>query len=289
MSSQFPDPARVRATQRDNWTIAAPGWVQRRVEMSTTMRAVTERLIAAARIETGQTVLDLACGVGDPSFSIAAIVGPSGSVLGLDLTPAMIEGAETFARDLAVQNVEFRVIPSELALGVAPSGFDAATCRFGLMFMADPTAAMRAMATALKPGGRVAACTWGPPERVPFMTLPNQIIARFGPPAQPDPDGRGPFTIPTPAALAAVLTGAGFIDVNVEVFETTAVSAPSADAYWEMASVEPGSLARVLIELSDTAREAIRVEMIAALTERFPDGPITLGGEVLLGSGRKPI
>jgi len=289
MSAQSLNPERVRATQRGNWTVAAPGWVQRRDEMSATMRVVTERVIAAARIEPGQRVLDLACGVGDPAFSIAAIVGPSGSVLALDLTPAMIEGATTFAQDHDVKNVEFRAIPSEIELGVAPGDFDAATCRFGLMFMADPTAAMRAMATALKPGGRVAACTWGPPERVPFMTLPNQIIARYGPSAAPDPDGRGPFTIPTPEALTAVLTGAGFVNVTVEVFETNAVSAPNAEAYWETASVAPGMLARAVAELADTVRDAIRTETIATLKARFPDGPIALGGEVLLGSGQKPI
>jgi SAM-dependent methyltransferase len=289
MSLQSPDPARARATQRNNWTIAAPGWVERRDEMSSTMRIVTEHILAAARIGAGQRVLDLASGVGDPAFSIAALVGPSGSVLGLDITAAMIEGAAAYAHDHNVTNVEFRVIPSELDLGVAAGEFDAATCRFGLMFMADPTAAMRALTAALKPGGRVAVSTWGPPERVPFMTLPNQIIARYGPPSAPDPDGRSPFTIPTPEALTAVLSGAGLTDVQVEVIEAIAVTAPTPEAYWTSAMAALGFLARALAGLSDAEREAVRVETIAAVRERFPEGPVAMGGEVLIGSGVKPV
>ena len=268
--------------------MAAPGWAQRAEDMSAAMRPVTERLIAAAGIKSGDRVLDLACGVGDPSLSISALVGSTGSVLGLDITPGMVEAARTRARAKSLENISFRVIPSELELGVPPASFDAATCRFGLMFMADPAAGLRSLAAALKPGGRVAASTWGPPERVPFMSIPNQIVARHVPQPPPDPDARGPFTLPTREALSAALNAAGFIDITVDAFEANVVTAASPIAYWDEVSQSTGMLGRTLAGLSDRDRAAIRDDVIAAMAERFHANPITLGGEVLIGSGVRP-
>ena len=287
MVNQYVDAERVRKTQRENWTVAAPGWALRHEEMSAAMRPVTERLIAAAGIKPGDRVLDLACGVGDPAFSIASLVGAGGSVLGLDITPAMVEAATARAHAKTIGNASFRVISSELELGVPPASFDDATCRFGLMFMADPAAGLRSLATALKPGGRVAVSTWGPPERVPFFSVPNQIVGRHVPPP-PDPDARGPFTLPTREALIAVLHEAGFVDINIDVFEANVVSAPSPDAYWDEMSQISGMMGRTLAGLSESQREAIRADAIAVVSKRFPDGQVRLGGEALIGSGVKP-
>jgi len=256
--------------------------------MRATTRPVTERIIAAAGVAVGMRVVDLACGVGDPAFTIASIVGPNGSVLGLDLTPAMLDAAASFAREHAVTNVEFRAIPNEVQLDLDPESFDAATCRFGLMFMADPVGAARALGRALKPGRKIAVSSWGPPEHVPFMTLPNQIIGRHASLPPPDPEARTPFTLPTAAALSSVLIEAGFIDVSVEMFETTMVSTESPEAYWDSVSGISGTVERTLAGLDDGQRTAIRADAIVTLRERFPDGPVTLGGEVLVASGVKP-
>ena len=288
MATDAQHAARVRETQRANWTVSAPGWVQRREDMRETTRPVTDRLIAAAAVAPGMKVVDLACGVGDPAFPIAAIVGPSGSVLGLDLTPAMVDAASSFAREHGVVNVEFRAIPSEVELGLDAERFDAATCRFGLMFMADPSGAARSLGDALKPGGRIAVSTWGPPERVPFMTLPNQILGQYVPAPPPDPDARTPFTIPTEADLSAVLSKAGFIDVSVQTFETVMNSSPSPEAYWDSIAGASGMVERALAALTPEQRAAAREDALFALRERFPDGGVSLGGQVLIGAGVKP-
>src|SRR5947209_6718976 len=109
----------VRAQQRAEWSAAAPGWIRHRHAVSAPARPLTEQLLALAQIRPGQRVLDLACGTGDPAFTIAERVGPTGAVLGLDQSPEMIDGARAWAHAHGVQNVEFRQIQMEVELGVA--------------------------------------------------------------------------------------------------------------------------------------------------------------------------
>src|SRR4028119_2122825 len=108
----------IRDEQRDEWGAVAPGWQRNREKMAGPTSTITEKMLSLARISAGQRVLDLACGVGDPAFAIAGLVGPGGYVLGLDLSPQMIEAARELSSREGVNNVEFRTIASELELGV---------------------------------------------------------------------------------------------------------------------------------------------------------------------------
>lgn len=129
----------------------------------------------------GQRVIDLACGVGDPAVRLAELVGAEGFVLGLDISQPMIDRGRVEASSRGLRNLEFRAIRSELELDVQPASFDRATCRAGLMYMPDPTAALRTLLEALRPGGRCVAGSWGPPPRMPAMAIPKEIISRHEP------------------------------------------------------------------------------------------------------------
>lgn len=278
----------VRQAQREEWGAAAAGWTTRRRDVASPSHAITERLLRAADIRAGQRALDMACGVGDPAFAIAEIVGPTGHVVGLDVTPAMIEGARAYAREQSIGNVEFRVIANELEIDAPPASFDAVTCRHGLMYMPDPVAAVRVWGAALKPGARLAFSTWGPPERVPFFMTVMQIIMRHVTLPAPAPKDPSPFAIPTAEAQAAILNAAGFTDVRTEVFQTSAMEATSATDWWEIVATTAGPIVTLLASLPPEARQAIRQDGIETITQRFPDGQIKLGGEALVASGAKP-
>src|SRR5690349_25121577 len=72
--------------------------------------AMEQWLIAHLNIGPGSQVLDLACGNGNPSLLIASLVGPTGTVLGLDLSPVMIEAARARAKELSLSNVSYALI-----------------------------------------------------------------------------------------------------------------------------------------------------------------------------------
>lgn len=287
MTLQLEKAEEIRHHQREEWSAAAPGWAEYRESLSSTASSITQKLLEMAGVGPGQRVLDLACGVGDPAFSIAKAVGDSGSVLGLDITEKMLEAARAGAAKNALKNIEFRLIPSELELGVDEASFDAATCRHGLMYTPNPVATLETLRKALKPGGRLAVSTWGAPERGPFFGVPVQVILRHVTLPPPDPSTPGPFAISSQEALAAIFKAAGFSQVRSVAFETPANQAESPAAYWDLVCATAGPLVALLASLPAETCQAIREDAIQTLQTMFPTGPVVLGAECLVASGLK--
>jgi hypothetical protein len=81
---------------------------------------------------------------------------------------------------------------------------DAVVCRWGVMLMGDPDAALRAIHGALRAGARLARATWDTPDRNLWTAVPGmQLVARGALP-MPDPRAPGPFAMPDPVALASL-------------------------------------------------------------------------------------
>src|SRR5215471_6549387 len=113
----------------------------RLIEQAELFRPLTERMLLAAGIRPGMHVLDVGCGVGDVTFLLGSIVGTTGSVVGSDLDAEALKVAEKRRKDHRISNAVFRHSDARL---VDPGQlFDAAVGQFVLMFMKDPTAALR--------------------------------------------------------------------------------------------------------------------------------------------------
>jgi SAM-dependent methyltransferase len=115
------------------------------------LRPSTERVFRKAGIGAGMRVLDLGCGVGDVSFLAAELVGPTGSVIGVDRDSGVLGVAHARANASGLANVTF--VESELEHFVATERFDAVVGRFVLMYQADPVATLRQVARGVKDGG----------------------------------------------------------------------------------------------------------------------------------------
>jgi ubiquinone/menaquinone biosynthesis C-methylase UbiE len=129
---------------------------ERLIEQAALFRPLTERMLRRAGIRAGMHVLDIGCGAGDVSFLVSALVGPEGSVTGVDLDGGAIGVAEQRRAAHAITNVSFRQADAR-HLEPGPL-FDAAVGRFVLMFLPDPTEALRLFAERVRPGGILAFC-----------------------------------------------------------------------------------------------------------------------------------
>ena len=129
---------------------------ERLIEQAEIFRPLTERMLRSAGIRAGMHVLDIGCGAGDVSFLVSAVVGPEGSVTGVDLDGAAIGVAEQRRAAQGITNISFREADAR-ALDSGPL-FDAAVGRFGWMFMPDPTEALRLFAERVRRGGILAFC-----------------------------------------------------------------------------------------------------------------------------------
>jgi len=146
-----------RRIQRYGWDLAAVAYESLwQAQLADAQGA----LLALASPAVGERVLDIACGTGLVSFEAARAVGPSGHVLGIDLSERMIDAAERRARDLKLSNCGFSRMDAE-TLALPDASFDVAICALGLMYMPDPERALREMHRVSHPGGRIALAVWG--------------------------------------------------------------------------------------------------------------------------------
>lgn len=116
---------------------------------------LSERVLALAAPSPGQRVLEVASGTGILTRKLAAVVGPAGQVVGVDVNPAMVEVAER----LGGAPIDYRQ-GDGTALSLPDGGFDAVYCQQGLQFFADRAGGAREMRRVLDPGGRAVVVTW---------------------------------------------------------------------------------------------------------------------------------
>ena len=120
---------------------------------ATAMAAATRMIFAHAGIRPGMRVLDLGCGAGDVSFVVADMVGPGGSVVGVDRSRGALDRARVRAGQRGLGRVRF--VEGDLHEPAADGPFDAIVERLALMWAPDPAGLLRQQATVLRPGGLV--------------------------------------------------------------------------------------------------------------------------------------
>jgi ubiquinone/menaquinone biosynthesis C-methylase UbiE len=146
---------------------------ERLTRQADTLALYTARLFHNAGLSTGQRVLDVGCGVGDVTLLVAALVGSSGSVLGIDRDSMALTKARARAAVAGATNVQF--IDNDLTDLRIDGNFDAIVGRFILMFLPDPVATLRSLAKHLRPGGVI---VFQEPSWVSFFAHAKQLPLR---------------------------------------------------------------------------------------------------------------
>src|SRR6266851_3017066 len=168
------------------WSTAegAASWQASLAQRQQSLAFVTELLFAQAGIGPGVRALEVGSGTGDAALLAAARVGPAGSVLATDASAPMLEVSARLAREAGFTNVSTR--------------------------------ALRAVRTALRPGGRFAASVWGPLERNPFHAAPIAAVRRRRAIPLPPPEVVQAFSLCSRAALADALRAGGFARIRLQ-------------------------------------------------------------------------
>ena len=258
---------------------------------------VSDQLIRSTGITSGQTVLDVATGTGQPALIIAKIVGPNGKVIGVDLSPEMLEVAKEEAASQGLTNVVvFQVVKDESLSIFSDNTFDSVVCRNGLMLMPDPVKALKAFLRVLKPGGKASVTVWGSPDRSPVMGVVMKTISKHIPDMKPPSAAAaasgtpgGPFSIPSVDMLRDYFLKAGFSNFNAEKIEVTVAQTDTVEQFWQAMTEVTGFLAILLSKLPDEKKLAIKNDVIDSLRKIFPSGgPVKFTGELILGTGTKP-
>jgi ubiquinone/menaquinone biosynthesis C-methylase UbiE len=227
----------------------------------------------------GARVLDVCCGTGASALTAAAAVGPTGSVLGIDLAERPLEHARAKAGQRGLAQAEFRT-GDLAALGLPAESFDAVRCVFGIFFVPDMAAALAGLWRLVRPGGVLALTTWGERTYEPGATAFWDAVREVRPALERR-------TLPwqriaTPARLSALFAEAQVAGAEIEA---------AADAH-PLAAVEDwwtivlGSAFRAVVEqLASPERYRVRAANLAALRAQHI---ACIEAHVLYATARKP-
>jgi SAM-dependent methyltransferase len=240
------------------------------------------RVLAAA---AGEQVLDVGCGCGQTTLDLAARVGPTGGVVGVDVSAPMLDIARARPVPRGAGAVEFRAADVQVA-ALGHGRFDAAFSRFGVMFFDDPVAAFSNIRAALRSGGRLAFVCWQPLAVNPWMNEPLAAARPFLPPlAPPEPDAPGPFAFADPERVRSILGSAGFVDLELRAYEAS-IGGGDIDQMVEL-TLRIGPLGAALRD-NPSFVEVLAAPVRAVLARHVTGGRVLLAASVWIATARNP-
>ena len=238
------------------WEEMAAGWDDDRRWVSEASRPVVEWLVAALEPQEGETILELAAGVGDTGLAAAARVGASGKLISTDFSGQMVDAARRRADELGVTNAEFRIMDAE-RMELPDDSVDGILCRWGYMLMADPAAALRETKRVLRPGGRVAFSVWAEAEANPWASVPAKALFEHTGLQPPDPLAPGIFAMASEERTRALLGEAGLEPSRIERVEMV-WHFDTPEHHWHYVMDLAGALAMVVRSLPEREQAAVR-------------------------------
>jgi SAM-dependent methyltransferase len=249
-------PEAARQRSRATWNAVATGWYTQREEIWESSRPVSEWMIRRLNPQPGDTVLELAAGLGDTGLRAARLVGRSGRVIITDFAPEMVAAARRRAKEMGVQNAEFRTLDAE-RMNLETNSVDGVLCRWAYMLMIDPAAAFAETRRVLRPRGRLAFSVWAARERNPALSLAGRILAELGHVPPPDPEAPGPFFMADTGRIRELVVGVGFVELVIEEVSFRWRFA-NQDAYWRFLVETSATISPVLRSLPPVARDTVR-------------------------------
>ena len=214
-------------------------------------------------LRPGDKVLDVGCGAGQTCLQLADRVGPTGAVLGLDVSTAMVGVARE--RAAGVSTVSIGAADAQTH-PFAEAEFDAVFSRFGVMFFNDPVAAFSNLRRALKEGGHLAFVCWraladNDLDAVPLEAARPHLPVPLVTGLENDP----PFSLADPDTVHALLGEAGFRDISVDPYDQ-AVTTGDLDTMVDV-TLAVGTLGRIVRENPDF-RSVVEAPVRSVLEER---------------------
>ena len=268
------------------WETSSQYWTKHQSLIASMFVPLTDALVETAHIGPGQSVLDVGGGSGEPSLTIAAIVGQSGSVAYTDPSAGMVKAARDEADHRGLTNIRFHQCPAE-QLPFPDSVFDGAVSRLAAMFFPDPTAGLREILRVIKPGANLSFVVWADKEVNPFFRIVTEILEKSISVEAEDEDAPAAFRFATPGKLAGLLIDAGATSITESTLKFK-IEAPITSArFWEMRTEMSDTFRSKLAQLEVDQVAMIREAVQHAVAVYFKDGAMSFPAQALIVSGQK--
>jgi ubiquinone/menaquinone biosynthesis C-methylase UbiE len=268
------------------WETSSQYWNKHQALIEQMYTPLSRALIEEARICSGQAVLDIGGGSGEPSLTIAPVVGNSGSVTYTDPAAGMVKSAREEAARRGLTNIRFHQCPAE-QLPFANDSFDVAVSRLSAMFFPDASAGLREMLRVVKPDRGISFLVWAGKDSNPFFSVVSEILDRFVQAEPEEEDAPTAFRFAAPGKLAKLLHDAGATSVTERAFEFSIEAPITVEQFWELRTEMSDTFRNKLARLVPDQVAAIKYTVQKKVASYFKTGGMVFPGQVLLVTGKK--
>ena len=242
------------------------------------------RLLDAAAIAPADRILDIGCGTGQ-STRDAARRAKEGAALGVDLSSQMLHYARDRASGEGLTNVEFLRADAQVHR-FDEASHDVAISSFGAMFFGDPVAAFSNIASALRPGGRLAMLAWQDLEENEWLMEVRGALAVGRSLPRPPAGAPGPFGLAEPGRVREILGAAGFESIAIEPVREQMWFGADADDAWSFFRVQ-GIVKGLTEDLDAAARDEAMASLRRMIEAHATADGVQLGGAAWLISASR--
>jgi len=248
------EPVLQRRVQRYGWDKASSYY---EAFWQDQLRPAQNLLLDLAALQSGESVLDVACGTGLVSFQALKKLGDRGRLFGTDISGKMVEIASSLALLKKEKRAQFEWMDAEDLL-LENNSFDVALCSLGLMYMPDPRKALEEMNRVLKSGGRAVAAVWGPRDKCGWSEIfeivdqhvSSEVCPMF-------------FNLGNPHMLELHFKAAGFKHISIRRIRTTLYYEDDQEALG--AAFIGGPVALAYQKFSDSIKEEVHAAYLRSL------------------------
>lgn len=260
-------------------------WARQQQVQDVLLAPIADILIDRANPKAGERVVDVGCGSGATTMAFARKVGPSGHVLGVDVSGPMLERARAGAP--ADGSVEF-VQADATVYPFQPANADLVASRFGVMFFADPAKSFSNIHGVLRPSGRLALICWREPRENPWMMAPLQAVYKHAPKLPPQgPEDPGPFSFASEARVHRILDAAGFKRIAMEPCDLALDIAVGGGLDAAVSgALDIGPASRALQDQPEAVREAAKDSVREVLAPYVKGNTVPLPGAIWIVTAR---
>jgi ubiquinone/menaquinone biosynthesis C-methylase UbiE len=270
------------------WETSSQYWNKHQALIEKMYAPLTGALIEEAQIVAGQSVVDIGGGAGEPSLTIARVVGPSGHVGFTDPTAGMVKATTEESQRRSLTNIEFHQCPAE-KLPFANNSFDVAVGRLSAMFFSDVSTALREIFRVIKPCGLAAFLVWADRDINPFFSVITEVLTQFVPAEPEDEDAPAAFRFARPGKLAKLLEKAGAVSVKERAVKFDTEAPINLSQFWELRTEMSDTFRTKLAKLAPDEVNVVREMVLKAAAVYFKSGRMSFPSEVLIVSGRKAV
>lgn len=268
------------------WETSSQYWNKHQASIEKMFAPLTQALIADAHIGSGQSVLDIGGGSGEPSLAIARILGDSGCVTYTDPSAGMVKAARDEAERRGLKNIQFHQCPAE-QLPFHDNSFDAGVSRLSAMFFPDVGAGLREMLRLVKPGGYISFVVWAAREVNPFFSIITEILNQFVPADIEDEDAPAAFRFARPGKLAKLMTEAGAASVNEHPIVFRIEASLTLARFWELRTEMSDTFRGKLAKLAPDEVAAVKDKVQKAVARYFENDGMSFPAQALIVTGKK--